>query len=78
MKMTSLLTIEPGVPVRIVDIPGGEGARRRLFSLGLHVGDRIEIVSVGILRGPILVRHADTGVTIAIGRGIAQKIMVQP
>lgn len=75
--MTSLLKIEPGISVRIVDIAGGEGVRRRLFSLGLHVGDRIELASYGILRGPVLVRHESSGITIAIGRGIAQKIMVQ-
>ena len=76
--MKSLLMIEPGASVRIADIAGGEGARRRLFSLGLHIGDRIEIVSVGILSGPVLVRLAGSGVAIAIGRGIAQKILVQP
>ena len=75
--MTNLLQIEPGVSVRIVGIAGGEGVRRRLFSLGLHVGDRVELVALGILRGPVLVRHEGSGITIAIGRGIAQKIMAQ-
>jgi Fe2+ transport system protein FeoA len=75
--MTSLLTIGPGVSVRIVDIAGGEAVRRRLFSLGLHIGDRIELTRRGILRGPVLIRHESTGVTLAIGRRIAHKIMVQ-
>jgi Fe2+ transport system protein FeoA len=75
--MTSLLTIEPGASVRIVDIAGGETVRRRLFALGLHVGDRIQLSALGILKGPALIRHESSGVTIAIARGIAQKIMVQ-
>jgi Fe2+ transport system protein FeoA len=30
-----------------------------------------------ILRGPVLVRNIDLGVTVAVGRGIAQKIMIE-
>jgi Fe2+ transport system protein FeoA len=75
--VTTILQIEPGISVEIVDIAGGEGTRRRLFSLGLHVGDRIEVAGRGILRGPVLVRHAGSGITVAIGRGIAQKILVK-
>jgi len=74
--MTSLLQVEPGISVQIVEIAGGEATRRRLFSLGLHIGDRIEIAARGILRGPVLVRHEGSGVTVAIGRAIAQKIIV--
>jgi Fe2+ transport system protein FeoA len=75
--MTNLLQIAPGTSAEIVDISGGEGVRRRLFSLGLHIGDRIALAAQGILRGPVIVRHEGTGVTVAIGRGIAQKIVVR-
>jgi len=75
--MTSLPEIEPGVTVRIVEITGGESVRRRLYALGLHLGDRIELAARGILGGPVLVRHEGSGITVAIGRGIARKIMVE-
>jgi Fe2+ transport system protein FeoA len=75
--MTDLLQLPPGMSAEIVDISGGEGVRRRLFALGLHIGDRIALTAQGILRGPVLVRHEGTGITVAIGRGIAQKIVVR-
>ncbi len=73
----SLLHAPRDAPLRIIDISGGEGVRRRLFSLGFHIGDRIALAGQSILRGPVLVRNLDLGVTVALGRGIAQKIMVE-
>lgn len=75
--MTSLIRAGRGIALRIVDIAGGEGVRRRIFSLGFHIGDVIETGSQGILRGPVLIKNLQSGVTAAIGRGIAQKIMVE-
>ena len=65
------------IPLRIAAVQGGEGVRRRLLTLGFHQGDRILIVSCGILRGPLLVRNLTADVTVAIGRGVAQKILVE-
>jgi Fe2+ transport system protein FeoA len=75
--MQSLLHAPQDTPLRIIDIAGGEGVRRRLFSLGFHIGDRIALGGQSILRGPVLIRNLDLGVTVAVGRGIAQKIMVE-
>jgi len=75
--MTSLMQSPKGAAVRIAGIAGGEGVRRRLFALGFNVGDEIELQAVGILRGPVLIRNVRTGVTAAVGRGIAQKIVVE-
>jgi len=74
---TNLVQSPKGATLRIVDIAGGEGVRRRLFTLGFNIGDEIELQAVGILHGPVLVRNVRTGVTAAIGRGIAQKIVVE-
>jgi len=62
--------------LRIVAILGGEGVRRRLFALGFHKDDLVEVNAQGILRGPILVKNLSTDTSVALGRGIAQKIMV--
>jgi Fe2+ transport system protein FeoA len=59
-----------------VDIQGGEGVRRRLFALGFHKDDLIEVNSQGILRGPLLVKNLTLDTSVAMGRGIAIKIMV--
>ncbi len=63
--------------LKIVEIQGGHGIRRRLLSLGFHKGHVIELDSRSILRGPILVRDLTMDTSIALGRGIAQKIMVE-
>jgi ferrous iron transport protein A len=75
--MIDLLQAPCGQALRVVDIAGGENVRRRLFSLGLHPGDRVECVSRGILGGPLLIRPRESGSTIALGRGIARKIIVE-
>ena len=77
MTARNLLEAPLESPLRIVSIAGGEGVRRRLFSLGLNVGDRIALAGRGILRGPLLIKHLDLGITVAVGRGIAQKIMAE-
>ena len=56
---------------------GGEGIRRRLFCLAFHVHDLVEVDSEAILKGPILVRNLTNDTTVALGRGIAQKILVE-
>jgi Fe2+ transport system protein FeoA len=48
------------------------------MSLGFHEGDRIEAAGRGILGGPVLLRNLDSGVTAAVGRGVAAKILVEP
>jgi Fe2+ transport system protein FeoA len=75
--MMNLLQAPQGAALKIVDISGGEHVLRRLLSLGFHKGDEIERVGQGILRGPLLVKMIRTGGSVAIGRGIAQKILVE-
>ena len=74
--MTRLSQAPHGRQLRIVDIQGGEGVRRRLFALGFHKDDLIEVNSQGILRGPLLVKNLTLDTSVAMGRGIAIKIMV--
>jgi Fe2+ transport system protein FeoA len=76
--MTNARDFDEGRPYRIVRIEGGEGVRRRLFALGFHPGDLVAVTASGILRGPVVLRNVDTGVSVAIGRGIAQKIIAEP
>jgi len=75
--LISLLQAPTDVPLRIVGIHGGHGIRRRLIVMGFHKGDTIELDSIGILRGPVLVRNLTSDTSVALGRGIAQRIIVE-
>jgi Fe2+ transport system protein FeoA len=74
--MISLIQAPRGKTLRVVSVLGGEGVRRRLFALGFHKDDLIEVNSQGILRGPILVKNLTADTSVALGRGVALKIMV--
>jgi Fe2+ transport system protein FeoA len=63
--------------LRILEIRGGEGLRRRLLALGFHRDDIIELDSEGILRGPLLIKNITNDTSVALGRGVAHKIMVE-
>ncbi len=75
--MISLIQAPSDTPLRIADISGGHGIRRRLLALGFHKSDIIELDSRGILRGPVLIKNLTSDTSVALGRGIAQKILVE-
>jgi len=88
MSKNDFSTAEPGVgrrlteaplntPLRVVGILGGEGVRRRLLALGFHKDDLIQLDSQAILRGPVLVRNLTSDIRVALGRGVAQKVLVE-
>lgn len=76
-EVISLIQAPPDTPLKIVDILGGHGVRRRLMAIGFHKNDTIELDSRAIFRGPILVKNMTADTSVALGRGVAQKIMVQ-
>ena len=59
----------------IVEVIGGRGFVRRLYELGFTPGTEVKILSSSS-PGPILVDIR--GTRIALGRGIATKIIVNP
>lgn len=75
--MISLIYAPTDTPLKIVEVLGGQRVRRRLLALGFHKNDIVELGSRSILRGPILIRDLTSDTSIALGRGIAQKIMVE-
>ena len=68
-----LALAKPGERVIIREIAGGKSALLRLSSMGLRPGDQIEIIN-NTGHGRIILGHDYT--RLAIGRGVAQKIMV--
>lgn len=51
---------------------------RRLLAIGFHRGDLIALDGEALMGGPVLVRNLTSGTRIALGRGLARKIMVKP
>ncbi|MCU0235967.1 MAG: FeoA domain-containing protein [Acidobacteria bacterium] len=76
MNILSLNLIPRNVPHTIVEIKAGMEAKRKLLSLGLHVGDSIVKLNDPNW-SPVLIRNLTTRSSkIAIGQGLARKIMV--
>ena len=55
-------------------IEGGVGIKNRLYSMGLIPGEIIKIINTD-KKGPLIIEIKDT--KIAIGRGMAMKILVE-
>ena len=63
----------PGKRVRVVSLSGGRGMQERLISMGLGPGSEIEVMRRGA-PGAFIVAVGET--RLAVGAGMAQKIMV--
>ena len=73
--MTPLDRAEENQQVKVVEIQGGWGVRRRLGQMGIHPGDVVTVVRYGAFQGPILIQVH--GSQVALGRGIASRILVE-
>ena len=71
--VTSLAAVPVGKKVRIVSLTGGRGMCARLTSMGLVPGSEIEVIRRGA-PGPFIATAGNC--RLAIGTGMAQKIMV--
>jgi len=74
-KSSTLDHIKANSAVRIKEIEGGWGIRQRLLQLGINIGDVIQVKREGAFGGPILISSKNSN--IAIGRGMAKKIIVE-
>ena len=68
-----LAMAKPGENVVIKEMTGGRTVKNRLASMGLRSGDSLEIINNNG-QGRLIVGHGST--RLALGRGVAQKIMV--
>ena len=59
--------------VKVVSLSGGRGMQERLISMGLGPGSEIEVMRRGA-PGPFIIAVGET--RLAVGAGMAQKIMV--
>ena len=70
-----LLDVEKGGWVRVLKLEGGAGLTDKLTQHGLYPGDCVRVLRTAPLGGPLLVDVH--GREIALGRGIAKKILVE-
>jgi ferrous iron transport protein A len=75
MNKLSLVELKANQKAKVVEILGGLGLKQRLLSLGIYPGRELTKVSNFALRGPVTVKVGRT--TLALGYGMAQKILVE-
>lgn len=61
--------------LKVSALEGGRGVQSRLTQHGVFPGDRLRVLRVAPLRGPLLIEV--NGREIALGRAIAEKILVE-
>ncbi|WP_077369353.1 FeoA family protein [Anaerosalibacter sp. Marseille-P3206] len=72
MQGIPLNLIDTGEKGVVYDISAGQKASKRLYEMGFNRGSELKVVKND--RGPIIVSLA--GTKIALGRGLAQKILI--
>ncbi|MBW1859473.1 MAG: FeoA domain-containing protein [Deltaproteobacteria bacterium] len=75
VRLMPLAAAHEGERGIVEEFMGGSGAQLRLATLGLKKGDQVEIITNGG-QGQLIV--AVNATRIAMGRGIARKILVRP
>jgi ferrous iron transport protein A len=56
MPTTNLASLKPGQSAKIVDLNLESGLERRLYALGFHRGQEIQLLRRGWLSGPLHIR----------------------
>ena len=75
MPKIPLAKLKKGVKAKIVEVTAGKQMAHRLSSIGLRHGAYITKLSTFALKGPVTVKVGST--TIALGHGMAEKVMVE-
>ena len=75
IQLMPLVMARPGERLVLKEFEGGVGARMRLMSMGLRLGDEIEVISNNS-QGQIAI--AADFKRYVLGKGLAQKIRVEP
>ena len=74
-KQLTLNQLKAGQTGMVVQIIGGRGLITRLTAMGIRPGKKITKVSALLFKGPVTLRL--DGAQIALGFGMANKIMVE-
>jgi Fe2+ transport system protein FeoA len=75
-ELCTLTDLDEGRRGIIVRAVGGYGLVRRLAEMGLTPGTEVKLLKKGPFGGPVEVEVR--GVALALGRGVASKVLVKP
>ncbi len=75
IQLMPLINAKQGERLEIKEFTGGATARIRLLSMGLRVGDKIDIIT-NLNQGQLVIAVGYN--RYVLGRGLAQKILVEP
>ena len=75
MEKNTLLHIPIGTTARICGFEGKTNVETKLRQYGLFIGDHVRVIRLAPFTGPILLEV--NGREIALGRGIASKVIVE-
>jgi len=75
-KGIALADLNEGMRAVVVSISAGYGLMRRLMDMGLTPGTEVVVIRKGTFGGPIEIMVR--GVSLALGRGVASKVIVDP
>ncbi len=73
--MDSLTDLSKDTRAEVIELKGGWGMQRHLCSLGIREGKILRKITTQPMGGPIMVETE--GIRIAVGRGMASRIMVR-
>ena len=73
--LASLADTARGTRVRIISFEAGRGLKAKLNQFGLYPGDYARVVRLAPFDGPVLLEVR--GMEIALGRNIAERILVE-
>lgn len=74
IQLMPLILAKPGEHLVIKEITGGAGSKMRLLTMGLRIGDKIEVINNNA-QGQLAI--AADFKRYALGRGLAEKILVE-
>lgn len=75
IEMMPLVVAKQGERLVINGFTGGTTSRIRLMTMGLRIGDEIEVIT-NLGQGQLVI--ATSGNRYVLGRGLAEKVMVKP
>ncbi|NOZ00726.1 MAG: ferrous iron transport protein A [Deltaproteobacteria bacterium] len=74
----TLEQVPKGSRVKVVKRTSGQRFAASMDGMGIHVGDELVVVGSAPFSGPILVEVPASGIQVALGRGMAKKLQVEP
>jgi ferrous iron transport protein A len=75
MTKLSLIKMKEDQKAKVLEISGGKSFSHRMMSMGIYPGIEITKISHFALKGPVTIRVGRG--TLALGHGIAAKIIVE-